>query len=181
MRSLAAGVVLSLAAGVTACATTSAGGAAVAPASSSLPGSVSSSGTMRHPPPVAGFPTGPTAARSYTAAGSASNSALPTGCIHDILQIVHHLDSGYQQTLCMSVGSVLEVDMPKESHGPWAPATITPTAGISVTSDLDAQQTLHVVARANASGSYTLNTVTDDGPNWSGPNTSWMLTITVQH
>jgi hypothetical protein len=130
---------------------------------------------------VAGSPTGPTAARSDTAARSASNSALPTGCIHGSLHIVHHLDSDAQQALCMSVGSVLEVDMPKESHGPWASVTITPTAGISVTSDLDSQQTLHVVARADASGSYSLNTVTDDGPNWSGPNTSWMLTITVQH
>jgi hypothetical protein len=141
---------------------------------------VASSGPMSQPPPVAGSPTSPTAARSYTAARSASNSALPTGCVRDTLHVVHHLDSGYQQMLCMSVGSVLEVDMPKESHGPWAPATITPSPGISVTSGLDSQQTLHVVARANVPGSYTLNTVTDDGPNWSGPNTSWMLTITVQ-
>jgi hypothetical protein len=181
MRSRVVGVVLWLAVGATACATTSAGGAAVAPSSSSLPGPVSSGGSTSQPPPVAGSPTGPTAARSYIAAGSASDSALPRGCIHGTLHIVHHLNSDYQQALCMNVGSVLEVDMPKESHGPWAPATITPTAGISVTSDLDAQQTLHVVARADASGSYTLNTVTDDGPNWSGPNTSWMLTITVQH
>jgi hypothetical protein len=70
--------------------------------------------------------------------------------------------------------------MPKESHGPWAPVTITPSAGVSVTSDLDSQQTLHVVARATAAGTYSLNTVTDDGPSWSGPNTIWTLTITVQ-
>ena len=70
--------------------------------------------------------------------------------------------------------------MPKESHGPWAPVTITPSAGVSVTSDLDSEQTLRVVARANAAGTNSLNTVTDDGPSWSGPNTIWILTITVQ-
>jgi hypothetical protein len=107
-------------------------------------------------------------------------TTLPAGCVRGTLQIVHHLDSGAQQALCLHVGSVLDIQLPKESHGPWALPTVSPSQGVMLSSSLDSQQTRHVTLQMTAAGSYTMDTVTDDGPDWSGPQTPWRLQLTVQ-